>query len=140
MKGDVILSKLDFCKKYIPILQMIEDDQDLVQACKDYSVYKNNNKHDSLMNYLYGYFMKEAYASGIVVTDYQEIIESAGLMDKVNNLPENILSSLSSKQILGCIAWHFRRDHFCEGTLISESIGEGHILRLMIKYVEKTEL
>ena len=29
------------------------------------------------------------------------------------------------------LAYHFRRDHFCEGSLISDSIANGCVLRLM---------
>ena len=32
--------------------------------------------------------------------------------------------------VLACIAWHFRRDHFCEGSLINQNIADGIMLRL----------
>lgn len=37
-------------------------------------------------------------------------------------------------EVARCIAWHFRRDHFCEGSLISDSIAGGHMLRLLKCY------
>ena len=132
--------RLEFCEKYIPILQMIEDDVDLKQACSKHSVYIAPEKHDSLIEYLYRYFLKEAYKAEMVVKDYRSIIESAGISEKVNNPTVDMLNELNSTQILGCIAWHFRRDHFSEGTLISESIADGHMLRMLKAYVDKENI
>ena len=49
------------------------------------------------------------------------------------------INSLLPEQILACVAWHFRRDHFSEGSLISESIAEGHMLSLLSTYLEKAK-
>lgn len=40
------------------------------------------------------------------------------------------LSELSYEGILSCIAYHFRRDHFIEGSLINDSIASGAMVRL----------
>ena len=120
--------QLDFCLKYIPILEMIDTDSSLKEACAKHSAYAKDEKHASLINYLYNYFMKEAYKKGIVVTNYSDLVEEAGMKDKVAEPAE---------QILGCIAWHFRRDYFSNGSLISSSIAEGHMLRMLKAYVEK---
>lgn len=89
------------------------------------------------MPYLYDYFMKEAYQKGIVVTNYSDLVEEAGMKNKVAEPTEEELNALTAEQILGCIAWHFRRDYFSNGSLISSSIAEGHILRMLKAYVEK---
>jgi hypothetical protein len=81
--------------------------------------------------------MKEAYKQGIVVQNYREVVEEAGMQDKVAEPTEEELKTLSAEQVLGCIAWHFRRDHFSNGSLIDSSIAEGHMLRMLKAYVEK---
>ena len=129
--------QLDFCLKYIPILEMIDTDPSLKEACAKHSAYAKDEKHASLINYLYQYFMKEAYKKGIVVTNYSELVEEAGMQDKVGAPAEVDLKGLSADQILGCIAWHFRRDYFSNGSLISSSIAEGHMLRMLKAFAGK---
>ena len=129
--------QLDYCLKYIPILEMIDADPSLKEACAKHSAYAKDEKHASLINYLYNYFMKEAYKKGIVVTNYSDLVEEAGMKNKVAEPTEEDLKAITAEQILGCIAWHFRRDYFSNGSLISSSIAEGHILRMLKAYVEK---
>lgn len=62
--------RMNYCKKYIPILQMINDDPDLKESCSDYSAYSASDKHQSLHSFLYGSFMREAYVSDIVIPNY----------------------------------------------------------------------
>ena len=131
--------QLDFCLKYIPILEMIDTDPSLKEACAKHSAYAKDEKHASLINYLYQYFMKEAYKKGIVVPNYMELVEEAGMKDKVAEPTEEDLKALTAEQILACIAWHFRRDHFSNGSLIDSSIAEGHMLRMLKAYVEKID-
>ena len=129
--------QLDYCLKYIPILEMIDKDPILKEACAKHSAYIKDEKHGSLINYLYEYFMKEAYQKDIVVPNYMELVEGAGMQRKVGAPTEEDLKALSAEQILGCIAWHFRRDHFSNGSLIKYSIAEGHILRMLKAYAGK---
>ena len=131
--------QLDYCLKYIPILEMIDADPSLKEACAKHSAYTKDEKHASLINYLYDYFMKEAYQKGIVVTNYSDLVEEAGMQNKVAEPTEKELKTLSADQILGCIAWHFRRDYFSNGSLISSSIAEGDMLRLLKAYVGKID-
>ena len=41
------------------------------------------------------------------------------------------LDTLTEKQILAVIAWHFRRDHFSEGSWIADSVADGHMAVLV---------
>ena len=129
--------RLSFCEKYIPILQMIDDDPDLKHACEKHSVYTRDKEHPALIAYLYEHFMKEAYASDIVIHNYREIIEKNSADNWVSRPANDQLEILDSEGILACIAWHFRRDHFVEGSLISESIADGHMLRMLNAYFIK---
>ena len=135
---DVLQQKrIGFCKKYIPILQVIEDDPDLKTACGSHSAYKADDRHASLIRYLQNSFLKEAYEADVVIANYMEVVEDAEMNGRVASPTEESLAALTSKQILGCIAWHFRRDHFDNGSLIANSIAEGHMLRMLKAYVEK---
>lgn len=129
--------RIDYCNKYIPVLQMIDNDPDLKQSCRDYSVYSRPERHESLIRYLYDCFMKEAYSAGIVIKNYMDIMESSGT-EKKDELPSaEELDKMSPLQVLAYIAWLFRADHFVEGHLIYHSIAEGHMLRLLKLYAEK---
>lgn len=131
------LNHREFCEKLIPILQMIEDDPDLIAACRDHSVYRPDARHGSLIDFLYHFFMEEAYRKDIVVHNYSDLVEAAGMNDKVAAPAEEDLRALSSEELLGCIAWHFRRDHFDNGSLIHSSIAQGHMLRMLKIYADK---
>ena len=130
----------EFCLKYIPVLQMIEDDSDLKDACRNYSIYKMENRHKSLIDYLYHYFMGEAYRKDIVVQNYSELVESGRMKDKVAKPTEKDLNDLSAEQVLGCIAWHFRRDYYDNGYLMAYSIAEGYMLRMLKIYADKEKV
>ncbi|MBQ6416250.1 MAG: NADAR family protein [Butyrivibrio sp.] len=132
--------RMNYCKKYIPILQMINDDPDLKESCSDYSAYSASDKHQSLHSFLYGSFMREAYVSDIVIPNYSEVVSEALTDEEVAKPTEEILNRLTTEQIVGCIAWHFRRDHFSEGSLISDSIANGYMLMLLKAFVVKTHV
>ena len=116
---------------------MIADDPDLSGACREHSAYERDDKHRSLIDFLYRNFMEEAYRKDIVVRNYSELVEAAGMNDKVAEPTEEDLRVLSTEELLGCIAWHFRRDHFDNGSLICNSIAEGHMLRMLKAYFDK---
>ncbi|HAN42047.1 MAG TPA: hypothetical protein DCP98_01315 [Sphaerochaeta sp.] len=50
------------------------------------------------------------------------------------------VSRLSLEELLACIAIHFRRDHHCNGSLISKSIPSGAMLRLMEELEKRTRI
>ena len=88
-------------------------------------------------------FMHEAYNVDLVIHDYRTVIEESKLDERLVSCPTDaFVKQLNDKQIIACIAWHFRRDHFSEGSLISDSIGNGALLRyfeaLSFKYIMKS--
>ena len=139
MQDTINMKRLDFCKKYIPVLQMIEEDMDLNNACKNHSVYCEDKEHPALISYLYNAFMREAYEADIVVKNYSELVYECDGVNWIGAPTDSDLSRLDAEHLLGCIAWHFRADHFCEGSLIADSIAKGHMLRMLKCYVEKIE-
>ena len=120
-----------FCLRYVQLLQTIDWDDELKDWCRKYSFYEKTVTHQGLERMLHE-LMSEAYDSNIVIHDYGQIIDDSKLDQQLISDPsEEFLSSLNKKQLLACIAWHFRRDHFSEGSLIGESIAEG----ILLKYV-----
>lgn len=131
-------AKKEFCKKYVALLQTIDWDDELKEWCHQYSVYEPVKEHKGLEHMLYGAFMREAYDAGVIVHDYHEIIETGNLDERLVAQPtDEFIESLSDAQILGCIAWHFRRDHFSEGSLIAKSIADGYLLKYIKTYIER---
>ena len=75
----------------------------------------------------------------MVVTNYGELVKECGCEKWVAYPTDQRLELLDASHVLGCIAWHFRRDHFSEGSLIADSVAEGHMLRMLKCYVDKLE-
>lgn len=120
---------------------MVENDAELKKACSDHSVYSRDKGHESLIRYLESNFLQEAYDSDVVIHNYSEVVESININEEeLSSLTEKNLAPLSSEQVLGCIAWHFRRDHFIEGSLINDSIASGCMLKMLEAYVDKQKL
>ena len=118
-----------FSLRYVQLLQTIDWDDELKNWCRNYSFYEKTVTHQGLERMLHE-LLSEAYDSNIVIQDYGQIIEDSKLDQQlISDASEEFLSSLNKKQLLACIAWHFRRDHFCEGSLISESSAEGKLLK-----------
>jgi len=126
-----------FCDKYIPLLELIDQDEELKEACKNHSVYKNDDQHPALIRYLYDHFMHEAYDADIVIRNYRDLVEENNSIDWVAEPTEEQLKELDQKHVLACIAWHFRRDHFSEGSLIADSIANGYMLLMLKVYTGK---
>ncbi len=136
-KDDAGEKRAAFCRKYVPILQVIEADEELKRACAAHSAYSRDTLHPALTEYLYREFMHEAYDSGMVIPNYMELIEEQGAGTWVQDPSDEELSGLDAEHLLACIAWHFRRDHFSEGALVASSIAEGHMLRMLKAYLVK---
>ena len=119
----------DFCRKYYMLLRTICEDEELRKWCTEYSAYTPITEHKGLEHILYAYFMQDAYDMDVVIHNYTDIIEEGNLDDDLVSDPTpDFIRQLNEEQILACIAWHFRRDHFSEGALIANSIGEGALL------------
>ena len=116
-----------YIKKWTPLLERIQSDESLKERCRDYNAYIPSPEHDSLLEELDFYnFLKEAYDSGVVVSFYNAFTD--GKEEMVRNPTSEFIKGLSENDILCCIAYHFRRDHFSEGSLINESFVDGSLL------------
>lgn len=132
--------RLDFCRKYIPILKMIDRDEDMKHMCRSFSAFTSAEKTSSLVQYLYDAFMPDAYSAGMVITNYMQLVEDEDIKRWVANPSEEQLSGLDEEHVLACIAWHFRCDHFSNGSLINNSVSNGHMLRMLETYEEKVRV
>lgn len=115
----------------INLLEKIEASSEKQEWCRSYSVYSSNPGQEALSHDLDN-FMTGAYENGLVITNYHEVLQKWDLDER--SVAAADLAWLETQPylcVLACIAWHFRRDHFSEGSLISESIAEGVMLRLL---------
>ena len=120
----------EFCRKYCMLLRAVYEDAELQKWCNDYSVYAPVTENNGLEHILYSVFMQEAYDENLVIHNYREVVDEAGLDERLVSDPTGeFIEQLNEQQIIACIAWHFRRDHFSEGSLISDSIGNGKLLQ-----------
>ena len=114
---DIVEQKrIEFCKKYIPQLKAIRESSERVFPTCD--------------------FERDAIESNILVRDYGFLVKDS-IEEWVAEPTTEQLNKLDPLHIFACVTWHFRRDHFVEGTLESLSIREGHMLRMLQAYLEK---
>lgn len=130
-------SVIKWCEKYTVLFHSINEDDELRCFFKGYNVYQPPQGHHGLYHIL-NVCMQEAYDSNVVITDYSSVIEDAKFSDSELSCPSREwLATLTEKQILAVIAWHFRRDHFCEGSWIGKSVANGHMAILVDALLEK---
>lgn len=120
----------------IGLLEGIERSPEKKQWCRDYSVYHRNPGNECLLRELYD-FSDRAYEAGLVITNYADVIRMRDLNERqILTVDSEWLKEQPYLSVLACIAWHFRRDHFSEGSLISESIAGDALLRLFYRLKE----
>ena len=115
----------------IDLLEQIEDSPEKNAWCHHYSVYSSNPGQEELLRDL-NTFEDRAYGEGLVISNYQEVLRRWQLEERsIADADPVWLETQPYLCVLACIAWHFRRDHFCEGALINQSIADGIMLRLL---------
>ena len=124
-------SVIRWCRKYSVLFHAISEDEELRTFFEKHSAYQPNQGHHGLYAIINACF-HEAYDSNVVITDYGQVVEDGKLSDRDLVQPtKEWLDTLTEKQILAVIAWHFRRDHFSEGSWISDSVADGHMAVLV---------
>lgn len=122
---------INWCKKYSILFHVIYEDKELRDCFRQFSAYSRMTEHEGIQKILHE-CIDDAYESGVVNVDYGLIIKEASISEEnLSNPAGGWVSSLSKEQIWAVIAWHFRRDHFLEGSLISDSIANGHMMVLV---------
>ncbi len=122
-----------FVEWAVNLLEDIETNHEKKAWCQHYSVYSDDFGQDELHNNLKTFFSR-AYSYGLIITNYDKFINLLEIDERLIIKAEpDWVSELSYEGILTCIAYHFRRDHFIEGSLINDSITSGAMFRLFSK-------
>lgn len=128
--------QLDFCRRGYHFMRLISRNKSLKAFCKN--PYEEPPKNIDGFPEMLTIFVEDANKSGILLSDYGQVIENAKLnMAKVEEPDDAFLDSLNRRQVLACITWHFRRERFSEGSLIQNSIYCGHLLKLFSSFISK---
>ena len=125
------MAEFSFLDWAIDLLEQIENSQEKKAWCYHYSVYSSNPGQEDLFHDL-NVFVDRAYEKGLVISNYQEVLRRWQFEERsIADADPAWLETQPYLCVLACIAWHFRRDHFCEGALINRSIADGIMLRLL---------
>ena len=99
----------------LKLLEQIETSEEKKLWCRRYSVYSRSPGQETLSRNLHD-FVDRTYQAGLVIQNYHEVIQKWGLEERnIAIAPPGWLETQPYLCVLACIAWHFRRDHFCEG-------------------------
>lgn len=127
-----------FLSQSIALLEGIEASPQKLEWCKRYSVYDLHSAQDELARSIHK-FMENCYTNGLVITNYHQVIQLYGLDEgAIIKADPAWLEELPYLPTLACIAYHFRRDHFCEGSLICKSVASGAMLRMLRHLKDKS--
>lgn len=118
----------DFLNWAVDLLERIDEEPEKRRWCRNYSVCGANSGQAELERMLWR-FTDQSYQLGLVAANYDKIIRTLGIDE--DTLKEPDVGRLTYLETLACVSWHFRRDHFSEGSLVRESIGTGVMLRLL---------
>ena len=128
-----------FCRRHIPMLRIIAADEKLKGWCADCFANDSGDGDALLDSYIYGCFLRDAYDVGMVIPHYDVLLEDGGINDWVFRPTKELLEPLDAEHVQACIAWHFRRDHFVEYSLVSDSIAGGFMLLMLEMLDEKLQ-
>ena len=126
-----------FCNRHIPMLRAIAADEKLRDWCGGCFANGSGGGNDLLDAYVYGCFLNDAYDIGMVIPHYDVLLEHDGMNDWVSRPTKELLEPLDSEHVQACISWHFRREHFVEYSLVSDSIAGGFMLLMLETLSEK---
>ena len=130
---------ITYINKWLPLLERIDSDVEFKERCKTFDAYLTSEDNDNLLKDLDFYsFNDEAYESGIVISAYNNYTDKLG-EDNVHEPSDEFISKLSLVEIVACIAWHFRADHWDNGSLIHESFASGALLKLFKAFRNKAQ-
>lgn len=115
----------------IQMLREIEASEEKREWCRAYSAYTSQADTYGIARNL-RHFTKDTYRNGVVIGSYRKVMERLELDERqVLAAEKEWVDTLSISGAAASLAYHFRRDHFCEGSLINDSIANGCMLRLM---------
>ena len=120
----------DYLSRSIEFLERIANSEELTQWCYNYDIWGNGSNEALALEI--EQFVEDSYQSIKFPSGYYDVVTSLdpdGANIKTCNA--SWISDLTKAEVYACIAYHFRMDHFCEGSLIEISIATGALLRLL---------
>ncbi len=115
-----------YCQKYLMFLELLYDDFELNQWCREYSAYEVIPSHKYIQNVIYKNFMQDAY-------NLPKMPEFTAL--GMNHSQHPASPEGSREAIFASICKEIRMDYGSNGYLIRYALADGTILRLMKAYL-----
>lgn len=122
-----------FSEKYIALMETLYKDKELNEWCRSYSAYREVTSHRELKEMIYGVFMKEAYALNLMP-------KIAAWEPECGVKSFDILILSTKADLIYGICSAIRMDYAANGSLIYDSIANGHLYRLMYNLLHYDEI
>ena len=125
---------------YLPrtmaLLRSVANSTELLEWCKGYPYRGDVNSQEELNSEIH-WLIHASYSEGLVVIDYGDYFSPSD--PEPHEAKQEWVEKLSLQQLLAAIAWHFRMDHFCFGSMQNDSIPSGALLRLFEELSKRLE-
>ncbi len=105
----------------IEFLEAINSDPEKRRWCETCDPYLGSN--DLEFERKVDRLIEGAYEHRLVVTDYHDHVDMHD--DRIYTADPEWLGGATMPQLLSAIACHYRKDHFCNGSIVNESIASG---------------
>lgn len=119
--------KTVYFPKAMALLRSVKNNPELIEWCKGYPYERGENSHEQFEKDTI-WFIDASYTEGLVVKDYGDYFSPSD--PGPHEAKQEWVEKLSFNQLLAAIAYHFRMDHFCFGSIQNDSIPSGALLRL----------
>lgn len=129
-------SARQYFQRHLPLLQLVNENKKLN------ILFRNPGKDkdiDQLIHYIDEVLLQDGYSSGVLISDYYLFTKELDMNIAYSCPTIEWARRLTKLQIIACVTYHFRADHFDNGSLMQESVGEGKLLPFFEAYLEKSE-
>jgi ADP-ribosylglycohydrolase len=125
-----VANAVDRMRIHFPLLEEIASNEAYRKWCQAHSAYVEDAPCGTLPERISA-LTYAFYDSRVGVPDYSGTLCDYDWSEvEAEQLPTQKLCASDLLLTRAILTWHFRRDHFLEGSLISESIAEGKLLQL----------
>ena len=128
--------KTIYLPRAMALLRSVENNPELMEWCKGYPYRGDANSQEELAREIH-WFIHASYSEGLVVIDYGDYFSPSD--PEPHEAKQEWVEKLSLQQLLAAIAWHFRMDHFCFGSMQNDRIPSGALLRLFEELSKRLE-
>ena len=125
-----------FMSESLLFLKALFEDEYLRDWCREFDF--EDEEHAELFNLFENNILGRAYDDGLIIKEYNNVI-SANKIDEtlIFNPTDEFIDSLSKIQIIACIAYLYRADHFDNGRLMNIDVAGGHLITYFEGYLRK---